>query len=262
MLLGEKKPIHGRGRCFLAKRSTFHGRGRCFLAKRSTFHDIPPRGNRRRRGGKQEFVAYSWIFPYLAAQIKKQNMENDIKDPKRLWKVLKSEYLYRDAWLTARKDTVELPNGNCIPNYYILEYPNWVHTIAITKEGKFIFIRQYRHGIQEVRYELCAGVCDATDASPLASAQRELLEETGYGKGKWEEYMKVCANPSTMTNWTYTFVATDVELVSAPHREPTEDLSVHFLIKEEVVELLERDEIKQSLHAAALWKYVAKNHLI
>ena len=189
-------------------------------------------------------------------------MENNVKEPARLWKVLKSEYIYRDAWLTARKDTVELPNGNQIPNYYILEYPDWVHTIAITKEGKFIFIRQYRHGIQEVRYELCAGVCDASDASPLETAQRELSEETGYGGGVWKEYMKCCANPSTMNNWTYTFVATDVEPLSAPHREPTEDLSVHFLTREEVIELLQQDEIKQSLHAAALWKYVAENHLI
>ena len=78
-------------------------------------------------------------------------MEQDYKEKGRLWKVLNRSYIYRDAWLTARKDTVQLPNGNIIPNYYILEYPNWVNTIAITKDQKFIFIRQYRHGIEEVR---------------------------------------------------------------------------------------------------------------
>ena len=64
------------------------------------------------------------------------------------WTVLSSEYLHRAPWLTVRKDHVVLPNGNHIPSYYILEYPNWVNTIAITRDGQFVFIRQYRHGIQ------------------------------------------------------------------------------------------------------------------
>ena len=147
-------------------------------------------------------------------------MEQDYKEKSRLWKVLDRTYLYRDAWLTARKDRVQLPNGNIIPSYYILEYPNWVNTIAITKDRKFIFVRQYRHGIEEVRYELCAGVCDKEDASPLESARRELWEETGYGNGHWSPFMVMSANPSTMNNLTYTFLATDVEPISAPHQEP------------------------------------------
>ena len=57
------------------------------------------------------------------------------------WTVLSSEYLHRAPWLTVRKDHVVLPNGNHIPSYYILEYPNWVNTIAITRDGQFVFIR-------------------------------------------------------------------------------------------------------------------------
>lgn len=185
------------------------------------------------------------------------DMEQDCKEEKRLWKVLDRTYLYRDAWLTARKDRVRLPNGNVIPNYYVLEYPDWVNTIAITKDRKFVFVRQYRHGIGEVRYELCGGVCDKEDASPLESARRELQEETGYGNGRWSPFMVLSANPSTMNNLTYTFLATDVEPVSAPHQEATEDLSVHLLAREEVLGLLRSDQIRQALHAAALWKYMS-----
>ena len=183
------------------------------------------------------------------------------KDKIEKWKVLQSQYLAKEPWFTARKDTVELPNGNQIPSYYILEYPNWVNVIAITKEGKFIFVRQYRHGLQDIFYELCAGVCEKEDVSPLQSAQRELLEETGYGNGEWTEYAVLSANPSTMTNLTYCFLAKDVEPVAAQHLEATEDLSVHLLSIEEVKELLATDQIKQSLMAAPLWKYMAENKL-
>jgi ADP-ribose pyrophosphatase len=177
------------------------------------------------------------------------------------WKVLHSEYVSREPWFTVRKDTVELPNGNRIPSYYILEYPDWVNVIAITKEGLFVFVKQYRHGLRDVFFELCAGVCEKEDASPLQSAQRELLEETGYGNGTWEEYMILSPNPSTMTNLTYCFLAKDVERVSAQHPDATEDLSVHLLSAEEVKALLTTNRIRQSLMAAPLWKYVAENRL-
>lgn len=78
----------------------------------------------------------------------------------RKWEIIESEYLIRRPWLTARRDRVKLPTGVEIPEYYILEYPDWVNVIAITKEGKFVLVRQYRHGIKETRYEICAGVCE------------------------------------------------------------------------------------------------------
>jgi len=97
------------------------------------------------------------------------------------WKVMSSRYLAEKPWFTVREERVLLPNGNEIPNYYVFEYPDWVNVIAVTRDGKFVFERQYRHAVGLVSYELCAGVCEPDDASPLESARRELLEETGYG---------------------------------------------------------------------------------
>ena len=46
--------------------------------------------------------------------MEKQKIEN--------WKVLRSEYIAKEPWFTARRDEVQLPNGNIIPTYYVLEY--------------------------------------------------------------------------------------------------------------------------------------------
>lgn len=181
-----------------------------------------------------------------------------METPDKPWQVVDSEYLHRAPWLTVRRDHVVLPNGNHIPSYYILEYPDWVNTLAITRDGQFVFVRQYRHGLQETNYELCAGVCEPEDGSPLVSAQRELLEETGYGNGTWQELMQISPNSSTHTNLTYCFLATDVEKIAEPHLEATESLTVHLLSFEEVKELLEQGAIRQALMAAPLWKYMAR----
>lgn len=94
-----------------------------------------------------------------------------MENPKsRAWKVVKSEYLARKPWFTVRHERIELPDGRSIPDYYVFEYPDWVNVIAITKEGKFVFIDQYRHGLGETNYEIPAGVAEPDDASMLAAA--------------------------------------------------------------------------------------------
>ena len=57
------------------------------------------------------------------------------------------------------------------------------------------------------------------------------------------------------------FVARGVKRMSAPHREATEDISVHFLTVDEVRSLLQHNEIKQALMLAPLWRYFAEHHL-
>lgn len=179
-------------------------------------------------------------------------MEND----DRKWEILASEYLFRRPWLTARRDHVKLPTGAEIPEYYILEYPDWVNVIAITTAGEFVMVRQYRHGIGETRYELVAGVIDAGE-EPIEAAKRELYEETGFGGGEWTKFMTSCPNPRAMTNTNHTFLAVGVERLSTQHLEATEDITVHLMRKEEVAALLRDDQIRQSLMAAPLWKYMA-----
>ena len=182
------------------------------------------------------------------------NKSNALDKKIKKWDIVESQYLIRRPWLTARKDIVKLPDGRINPEFYILEYPDWVNVIAITKEGKFLMIEQYRHGLNDIFIELVAGVIEDNE-TPLDAAKRELMEETGYGKGDWELFSVISQNPSTSTNLTYCFLANGVEKISEQHLDSGEDIAVKLLTKEEVLNLLKNDEMKQSLMAAPLWKY-------
>lgn len=70
--------------------------------------------------------------------------------------------------------------------------------------------------------------------------------------------MTISANTSTMTNLCHCFIATDVEPISTQHLEETEDISIHLLTADEVFDLLRKDQIRQALMAAPLWKYFAE----
>ena len=176
------------------------------------------------------------------------------------WKLLSSKYLFtRKPWLIIREDRLQLNNGSVMDGYYVFEYPDWATVLAIDEDGYFIMIKQYRHALGEVNYELSAGVCDAEDQDHMSSAKRELLEETGYGGGDWKLWTINSANPGTHTNLTYCYLAEGVRKLKDQDLDDTEEISVHRLSRKEVLQLLENQEIRQSLHAAALWKYMAQN---
>lgn len=177
----------------------------------------------------------------------------------RKWKVLKSEKLLsKGTWMNLRQERVQLPSGSIVPEWFILEFPDWVNVIAITKEGDFVMEDQYRHALGETNYELVAGVIDPGETA-LEAAKRELSEETGYGGGEWQLFMTVSPNPTNHTNLSYTFLATGVEKISEQHQEPTEDIHVDILSRADVLEILSSGQIIQALHAAPLWKYFAEN---
>ncbi len=122
-----------------------------------------------------------------------------------------------------------------------------------------VMIDQYRHALGETHFELVAGVVDEGE-KPLEAAKRELLEETGFGGGEWQEFMVLSPNPTNHNNHSYTFLATGVERLTEQHQEETEDIRVHIMTKEDVQTLLDRGEIVQALHAAPLWKYMCQEN--
>ena len=171
-----------------------------------------------------------------------------------MWKTIKQDYIFRSPWLTVRKDQVKTEKDIVIDDFYVLEYPIWVNVIAITEDGKFVIEEQYRHGIQQDTYEICAGICESGE-EPLDAAKRELLEETGYGEGNWQLIGKFAPNPNSMNNWCYAFLAEGVRLLNLSNQEPTENIRVHLKDKEEVLDMMIHGAFAEGIMLAPLWQY-------
>ncbi|MBO7609784.1 MAG: NUDIX hydrolase [Muribaculaceae bacterium] len=176
------------------------------------------------------------------------------------WDTLESRYIIQRPWLTARVDKVRLPDGTINPEHYVLEYPDWVNIIAITRDNNFVMIRQYRHAMDQVMIELCAGMCEEGE-TPLQSAQRELLEETGFGGGQWAEIMTIGQNPSICDNITHCFLAQGVKKIDEQHLDQSEDIEVLIMTRQEVYDMLSNNQMLQALMAAPLWRYFATHDL-
>lgn len=118
-----------------------------------------------------------------------------------------------------------------------------------------LFVRQFRHGTQTETLELPGGSTEARDPSPLESARRELLEETGYVSESWRAIGVVDPNPAVQSNACHTFLAQDVRKVAEPAPDGAEDLAVELLSPEEVSRRVGSGEIRHALTVAALHFY-------
>jgi 8-oxo-dGTP pyrophosphatase MutT (NUDIX family) len=167
------------------------------------------------------------------------------------WKILESRHLFPKF----RMDSCELPSGKPY-KAYVFEFDSWANVVALTKNNEVILVKQYRHGVQEVLLELPGGVVDDGE-NPLEGAKRELMEETGYSAGNIIEVGRIYPNPAIQQNTLYCYLATDVELTGAQHLDEAEEIEVHLVPLDELLEMARQGKFLHALNVAVLFQALA-----
>ena len=131
-------------------------------------------------------------------------------------------------------------------DFYVLEAPDWINIIPLTKAGEVVFIELYRHGSGEVSLEIPGGMVDPGER-PHETAARELLEETGYEAREVVPLGRTRPNPAIQDNWIHTFLARDVEYRCEPSDAGTERTRVRLVPLEQVPALIADGQITHAL---------------
>jgi ADP-ribose pyrophosphatase len=177
------------------------------------------------------------------------------------WEKLSSKYIVRENWATLRVDSCRMPDGTLIPDYYVLEYPDWVNAIALTEDNEIILVRQYRHAAGEVILELPGG-CIEKGESPEEAIKRELQEETGYQFTEIEFLSSLYANPATANNKTHCYIARGGQLVGKQQLDKGEEIDIELVSPEKLKELLLNNEFGQALHTSGVFYALIKLGLL
>jgi len=142
------------------------------------------------------------------------------------WKLLRSHYVLDHKWYRVRQDTVRLPDGREVDDYFVSIWPEVVLTFPITPEGKAILVRQYKHGAQRIVLEFPGGVFDAESETPAAAAAREMTEETGFAGGKMQFLGTLWEDAAKQNNRLHMFLAHGVIRSQAQELDEIEDIEV------------------------------------
>jgi len=143
---------------------------------------------------------------------------HQIRDVAERWPVISSAELARGDIVTLRTDMVQMPDGD-IAGREVVEHPGAVAVLAVDETDRVLLIRQYRHPVGRLLWEIPAGLRDVPGEPLLQTAQRELLEETGYRAADWRVLTDYFSSPGIITERLRIFLARGLTRVPESERE-------------------------------------------
>lgn len=165
------------------------------------------------------------------------------------WRRLTTRLVYENPWIRVREDQVALPDGRTTL-YGVVECAGCVGVLPFLDTETVVLVGQYRYVAGDFFWEMPTGATKPGETEE-AAVQRELAEEAGY---EADRLVKLCAyhtGKSVVEETANIYLAEGLRAIQRPP-DPTEFIEVRTFPFDEVVRMVERDEIKDSMTIVAV----------
>jgi ADP-ribose pyrophosphatase len=122
------------------------------------------------------------------------------------WQILASKVIMHDPFLTVEMQQLRLPDGTVIDNWAIIDAHDYAMIVAENEAGDILILDGYRHGLGRSSWQVVGGHIEHNE-EPLATAQRELLEEAGYASNNWTNLGSFIVDANRKVSQAHFFLA-------------------------------------------------------
>ncbi|HSW91050.1 MAG TPA: NUDIX hydrolase [Candidatus Saccharimonadales bacterium] len=166
------------------------------------------------------------------------------------WKTLKREEVLDSPWYQVFRETVRLPSGKVLDDYFVRDSVKAVLIVPHTKDGAFIMTKQYKHGAQQVVLEFPAGKIDEGE-DVMTAARRELREETGAEADTMTRGPTFFEDPTNSRCQIFVVFAEGVHYTQKQALDDNEDIEIITLSQNELEQALTDGELQIAASVAA-----------
>lgn len=150
--------------------------------------------------------------------------------------------LDRGKFLQVEEHTIQLPDQTLIDDWPWVITPDYINVVLMTENGQFVCFRQTKYACG-LTYAVVGGYIEPNE-DPLAAAQREIFEETGYKAKSWHPLGKWSVDANRGCGTAYAFLATGAIQVAIPNADDLEDQEIIMLSRTELEESLLSNKFK------------------
>ena len=171
--------------------------------------------------------------------------------------ITEQKLIYNNKFVDIYDDDVLFPSGDEGTYVRVACKPSGsVAVLPVTREGKIVLIRTYRHGTRGWGLEIPKGAVEDGEAYQ-AAALRELEEETGYVSENIMCLGEYSESPAIFSNKINCFVATDCMLLKDSTPEKTEAISeVLEMSVEDFLRKKEELDYVDAMSELLIYKYI------
>ncbi len=168
------------------------------------------------------------------------------------WKTLSiTPVLSFGKWLHVEDRTVETPDGQVIEHWPWVHTPDYVNSLAVTRDGRFLIFRQGKYGLEDESLAPVGGYIEPGE-DPLDAAKRELREETGYEAAEWLSLGSFLVDPNRGVAMGYLYLASGAVQVAEANADDLEEQHLLLMERAELAEALRGGQFKVLAWAAII----------